>query len=59
MSGLEFLLDTNVVIGHLAGRTPARALFQEKSAPLGRFAVSQITLMELPSLPSPTAEAHS
>jgi len=55
MNGLEFRLDTNVVIGHLAGQAAALALIQEKSA----LGVSQITRMELLSFPSPTAEAQS
>jgi predicted nucleic acid-binding protein len=59
MNGLEFLLDTHVVIGHLSGQAAARALIQEKNAPLGRFAVSQISRMELLSFPSLTADARS
>jgi len=59
MSGLEFLLDTNVVIGHLAGQAAARTLIQEKNAALGQCAISQITRMELLSFPSLTADAQS
>lgn len=59
MNGPEFLLDTNVVIGHLDGREAARGLIQERNAPLARFAVSQVTRMELLSFPALTAAAQS
>ena len=51
MSGLEWLLDTNIVIGVLKQYPPAVALFEEKGLVLGRAAVSQITRMELLGYP--------
>ncbi len=59
MNGPEFLLNTNVVIGLLDGREPARDLIRERNAPLARCAVSQITWMELLSFPALTAADQS
>ena len=47
MSGIEHLLDTNMVIGLLKGHEAAVALANEVGLDLGRAAVSQITRMEL------------
>jgi predicted nucleic acid-binding protein len=47
MSGPEFLLDTNVVIGQLDGRVEARDILEKTGAVPDRSAVSQITRMEL------------
>lgn len=51
MSGVEFLFDTNVVIGHLKGRLEAKALIDGHSAIQGTVAVSQFTRFELLSFP--------
>jgi predicted nucleic acid-binding protein len=48
MSGIDHLLDTNVVIGLLKGAESAVALAQQAGMALDRAAVSQITRMELP-----------
>lgn len=47
MSGAEYLLDTNVVIGLLKGHDPAVTLIGQAGLAAGRVAVSQITRMEL------------
>lgn len=54
MSGIEQLLDTNVVIGLLKGRDAAVALAQQSALALDRAAVSQITRMELFGFPGLT-----
>ena len=51
MSGIEFLLDTNVVIGWLKGAPETDALKEELGFELATGAVSQITEMELLSFP--------
>ncbi|HAT50256.1 MAG: type II toxin-antitoxin system VapC family toxin [Nitrospirae bacterium] len=51
MSGIEWLLDTNVVIGLLKGYDAAIALAEKKGLILERAAVSQITRMELLGFP--------
>lgn len=45
MSGIEFLLDTNMVIGLLKGRMHAVTLAEQSGFALGESAVSQITRM--------------
>ena len=52
MSGIEFLLDTNVVIGLLKGSAPAVALARDAGLVLGSAGVSQITRMELLGFPA-------
>lgn len=47
MSGSEFLLDTNIVIGLLKGYAPALMLAEQAGLSLDRAVVSQITRMEL------------
>lgn len=47
MSGPNWLLDTNVVIGLLKGHKPALDLAEDVQLDLRRIAVSQITRMEL------------
>jgi predicted nucleic acid-binding protein len=47
MSGIDYVLDTNVIVGYLGGRDWAAAFIQEKQAAGATFAVSQITRMEL------------
>ena len=47
MTGIEFLLDTNMVIGLLKGYGPAVTLAEQSGLVLEKAAVSQITRMEL------------
>ena len=54
MSGSEFLLDTNIVIGLLKGHAPAVTLAEAAGLSLDRAAVSQITRMELLGYPNIT-----
>lgn len=54
MSGIEFLLDTNVVIGLLKGHAPAVELATRAGLRLDQAAVSQITRIELLGFPGLT-----
>lgn len=54
MSGIEYLLDTNMVIGLLKGQAPAIALAEQVGLALDKTAVSQITRMELLGYPKLT-----
>jgi len=54
MSGIEFLLDTNMVIGLLKGQASAIALAEQSGLALDKSAVSQITRMELLGYPQLT-----
>lgn len=56
MSGIEFLLDTNMVIGLLKGHAAAIALAEQSGFALDKSAVSQITRMELLGYPQLTDE---
>lgn len=56
MTGIDHLLDSNVVIGLLNGHEPAIALAQQAGLNLQRAGVSQITRMELLGFPSLTDE---
>jgi hypothetical protein len=56
MSGVEFLLDTTMVIGLLKGHAAAVALAEESGFALEKSAVSQITRMELLGYPQLTNE---
>ena len=56
MSGTEFLLDTNMVIGLLKGYGPAVNLAEQSGLVLDKAAVSQITRMELLGYPQLTDE---
>lgn len=47
MNGIEWLLDTNIVVGLLKGQAAAVALAEAQNLELSRAAVSQITRMEL------------
>lgn len=47
MTGIDHLLDTNIVIGLLKGAESTVALAQQAGLVLSRAAVSQITRMEL------------
>ncbi len=51
MSGIEFLLDTNAVIGLLKGHEATTALAEQTGLQLSKAAVSQITRMELLGYP--------
>lgn len=60
MSGVDLLLDTNVVIGLLKDNPAALALLQQETDPLERAGYSAITRMELlgfPGLQSPERKA--
>lgn len=59
MSGIDWLLDTNVVIGLLKGHPAALELVQRSGLTLQRAAVSQITRMELLGFPALTADEAS
>ena len=47
MNGLEFLLDTNIVIGLLKGHEPAVNVAEACRLDMGKAAISQITRIEL------------
>jgi hypothetical protein len=51
MSGIEYLLDTNMVIGLLKGHAAAITLAEQSGFTLDKSAVSQITRMELLGYP--------
>ena len=56
MSGVEHLLDTNVVIGLLKGHEASLALAEQVGLSLDKAGVSQITRMELLGYPKLTDE---
>ena len=56
MTGVEFLLDTNIVIGLLKEYEPAINLVEEIGVVLEKSAVSKITRMELLGHPKITLE---
>lgn len=56
MSGIKFLLDTNIVIGLLKEYDAAIALAEHTGLELEKTAVSQITRMELLGYPKITDE---
>lgn len=56
MSGIDHLLDTNVVIGLLKGHEAAVRLAQEAGLSLRTAGVSQITRMELLGFPGLTPD---
>lgn len=51
MSGIDHLLDTNIVIGLLKGSEPTVMLAKASGLALARAGVSQITRMELLGFP--------
>jgi predicted nucleic acid-binding protein len=51
MSGIDHLLDTNIVIGLLKGSEPTLMLVKASGLVLARAGVSQITRMELLGFP--------
>ena len=59
MSGIEWLLDTNMVIGLLKGHDAAIKLAEARGLALDRAAVSQITRMELLGFPELADEEES
>ncbi|MEI8394988.1 MAG: type II toxin-antitoxin system VapC family toxin [Rhodospirillaceae bacterium] len=59
MNGLDWLLDTNLVIGLLKQYPPAVALAERKGLSLDRAAVSPITRMELLGYPQLTADEEA
>lgn len=59
MSGSEWLLDTNMVIGLLKAYGPAVNLAEQQHLRLDQAAVSQITRMELLGFPGLTAAEES
>lgn len=59
MSGIEWLLDTNMVIGLLKGNNAAIILAEEQGLKLDHAAVSQITRMELLGFPGLTEDEES
>ncbi len=52
MSEIEFLLDTNMVIGLLKGHAAAITLAEQSGFTLDKSAVNQITRMELLGYPN-------
>ena len=56
MTGIKFLLDTNIVIGLLKEYEPAINLVEEIGVVLEKSAVSQITRMELLGHPKITLD---
>jgi predicted nucleic acid-binding protein len=56
MSGIDHLLDTNVVIGLLKGHPPAIELAHQAGLAMERAGISPITRMELLGFPGLTAE---
>ena len=59
MSGIDHLLDTNMVIGLLKGHVPAIAVAEAAGLVLDKAAVSQITRMELLGFPQLTEQEDS
>jgi predicted nucleic acid-binding protein len=59
MSGAEWLLDTNVVIGLLKQQNSAIELIEANSFDLSKAAVSQITRMELLGFPGLALEEEA
>lgn len=59
MSGIKFLLDTNIVIGLLKAHPGALALAEQANLQLSMAAVSQITRMELLGFPRLTVEEEA
>lgn len=56
MSGIKFLLDTNILIGLLNGHPESFELLEKHQAEPGDCAYSNISRMELLSWPSMTSE---
>lgn len=54
MSGIEYLLDTNMVIGLLKAHAPAVTLAEDAGLTLDKAGVSQISRMELLGYPGLT-----
>lgn len=56
MNGIEFLLDTNIVIGLLKGHASAIELAERSGLVLDKAAISQISRMELLGYPKLTSD---
>lgn len=56
MTGIDHVIDTNVIIGLLKGHTAAVELARDAGLRLERAAISQITRMELLGYPELTEE---
>ncbi len=56
MSGIDHVIDTNVIIGLLKGHTAAVELARDAGLCLQRAAISQITRMELLGYPELTEQ---
>lgn len=54
MAAHEFLLDTNVAIGHIDGQQQALGVLAQHAATLANTAISQISRIELLSYPAIT-----
>jgi len=59
VSGIEWLLDTNIVIGLLQRHSEALRLIHDRRVLTGRCAYSAVTRMELLSFPALTAEEEA
>lgn len=59
MNGIDFVLDTNIIVGYLGGRDWATSFIEKKAAAGATFAVSQITRMELLCFPHITPEEET
>ncbi len=59
MSGIEWLLDTNMVIGLLKAHVPAVNLAEAEGLDISRAATSQISRMELLGFPGLTGEEEA
>jgi len=56
VSGIEYLLDTNIVIGLFKRHSETLALIRDRYVTIGRCAYSAITRMELLGYPGLTAD---
>ncbi|MBF0461088.1 MAG: type II toxin-antitoxin system VapC family toxin [Magnetococcales bacterium] len=59
MSGIEWLLDTNMVLGLLKGHPPALVMAEQSGLVVEQAAISQITRMELLGFPRLTDEEET
>jgi predicted nucleic acid-binding protein len=59
MNGVEYLLDTNVVIAFLSGTEWARSFFEKAKSDGAAFSVSSVTRMELLGFSDITSEEET
>jgi len=59
MSGIDVVLDTNIIIGYLGGRSWAVSFICDRQSTGVSFGISQITRMELLCFPALTVEEES